>query len=151
MLRALCHASAVRFAVVGLAMTALHLAVFRAVSPFVVAEAANLTAFVLVTQVNFAVSYWWTWSSRRVAGEETVRSVLSRVAAFNGTAAVGFGANAVVFSLAYRVVGTTSMVAAVVATSVSAAASFLLSSLVIFRRRPLPRREPVVVVVAPSR
>ena len=138
MLHALRHASTIRFAVVGLAMTALNLAVFRAVSPLVVAEAANLTAFLLVTQVNFVVSYWWTWSSRRIAGAETVRSVLRRALAFNGTAAVGFGANAVVFSLAYRVIGTTPMVSAVVATAASAVTNFLLSSLVVFRRRSLP-------------
>ncbi|MBB3675581.1 GtrA family protein [Modestobacter versicolor] len=137
MLRALRSATVVRFAVVGVAMTVLHLAVFRLASGWVVAEAANVVAFLVATQVNFAVSYYWTWSSRRTPGRETVGSVLRRAALFNGSAAAGFGVNAAVFSLAYRVIGTTAMTSALVGTVASAGASFLLSSRLVFRRPAL--------------
>lgn len=137
MLRALRRASGTRFALVGLAMTVLHLAVFRLASPWVTAEFANVAAFLLVTQVNFVVSYYWTWSSRRVPGQESARSLLRRAVAFNGSAAVGFGVNAAFFSLAYRVAGTPAMASAVLASAVSAAASFLLSSRVVFARPAL--------------
>ena len=138
MLGSLRHASATRFAVVGLAMTVLHLTVFHLVSGWVVAEAANVTAFVVVTQVNFVLSYYWTWAPRRVAGAETLRSVLRRAALFNGSAALGFGVNAAIFSVVYRVAGLGPMTSALIATVGSAAASFVLSSRVVFASRPLP-------------
>jgi putative flippase GtrA len=146
MLRALCASTGPRFAVVGLAMTVLHLSVFRLMASRSVAEVANVVAFLVVTQINFSLSHYWTWSSRRVAAEETVRAVLRRALVFNGSAALAFSVNAAVFSLAYRGVGTSSMVSALVATVASAAASFLLSSRVAFRLRPLPDAEPVAVL-----
>jgi putative flippase GtrA len=139
MLRALSAArrsAGTRFAVVGAAMTVLHLAVFTAASTRVPVEAANVVAFLLVTQVNFVVSYRWTWASRRVPGREPVRAVVRRAVVFNGSAALTFGVNAAVLSLAYRVAGATPLVSAVVATVVSAGASFLMSSRVVFARRP---------------
>ena len=138
-----------RFALVGLAMTVLHLAIFRTLSQWTVAEVANVGAFAVVTQVNFAVSYYWTWSSRRLVGAETVRSVLRRAVVFNGSAVLGFCVNAAVFSLAYRGLGTSSMTSAVVATVASAAASFLLSSRVVFARPRLVDPDPDTVPVLP--
>lgn len=146
MLSALGRATVARFAVVGLAVTGLHLALFALLSRWTVAELANVVAFVVATQVNFAVSYYWTWSSRRLVGEETLRSVLRRAAVFNGSAALGFGVNAAVFSMAYRVVGMPSMASALVATVVSAAASFVLSSRVVFTA---PAQTTDVVPVLP--
>jgi putative flippase GtrA len=145
MLRTFRRASGLRFVAVGLAMTVLHLAVFRLVSAWVIAEIANVVAFLVVTQVNFVVSYYWTWSDRRV-GKETARSVLRRAVVFNGSAALGFGVNAAVFSMAYRGAGSSPMVSALVATVVSAAASFLLSSRVVFVRPSMPAadRAPVL-------
>ena len=137
MLHALWHARTARFAVVGLAMTALHLAVFRLVSPRAVPEVANVVAFVTATQVNFALSYFWTWSARRPVGQETVGYVLRRAVLFNGSALLGFGVNAAVFSTAHRLAGVPPFQSAVVATVASAAASFLLSSRVVFARRPV--------------
>ncbi len=135
MLRALCRAQTTRFAVVGLAMTALHLAVFQLVLPVTVAEVANVVAFLTATQVNFALSYFWTWSARRPVGQETVGYVLRRALLFNGSAALGFGVNAAVFSTAHRLAGLGPTASALVATVASAAASFLLSSRVVFARR----------------
>lgn len=143
------RAASVRFALVGAAVTVLHLALFTALSGRLVAELANLVAFVLATQVNFAVSYYWTWSARRVRGAETVRSVLRRAVLFNGSAALGFGLNAAVFSMVYRVAGLPSLASALVATVVSAAASFVLSSRVVFRR-PVPVDADVVPVLPPT-
>jgi putative flippase GtrA len=136
MLRVLSRAHGARFAAVGLAMTALHLAVFRLASPWSVPEIANVVAFLTATQVNFALSYLWTWSSRRPVGEETVGYVLRRAVLFNGSAAVGFGVNAVVFSAAHRLAGMPPMHSALVATVASAAASFLLSSRLVFAVPP---------------
>jgi putative flippase GtrA len=150
MLRAARSATAVRFALVGLAITGLHLAVFRLASSWLVAEEANVVAFLVATQVNFAVSYWWTWSGRRLVGTETVGSVLRRAVVFNGTAAVGFGVNAVVFSLAYRVAHTPSMASALIGTLASAGVSFLLSSRIVFARRPLTgQADPIAPLPLP--
>src|SRR4028119_2218574 len=152
-----------RFAVVGLAMTALHLVIFTLVLPWSVPETANVVAFLTAPQVNFALSYSWTWSSRRPPGRETVGYVIRRAFLFNGSALLGFSLNAVVFSTAYRIVGMPPLGgargaparcgltagvfppacrivgmprlgSAVVATAASAAASFLLSSRVVFTR-----------------
>ena len=138
MFRLLYRAATARFAVVGLAMTVLHLAVFRLLLPTSVPEVANVAAFLVATQVNFLLSYFWTWSARRPVDHETVGSVLRRAVLFNGSAALGFGVNAAVFSTALRVVGVTPLQSAVVATGTSAAATFLLSSRVVFaRHRPV--------------
>ena len=149
MLQALWRSPTARIAVVGLAKTGLHLAVFRLVLPLTMPEAANVIAFLTATQVNFALSYFWTWSARRPLGEETVGSVLRRAVLFNGSAGLGFGVNAAVFSTAHRLVGLAPLESAVVATFASAAASFLLSSRVVFVRRPVPAA--VDVPVAPGR
>ena len=135
LLQALARAQTTRFAVVGLAMTALHLAVLNLVLPWTVAEVANVVAFLTATQVNFALSYFWTWSARRSVGSETVGYVLRRALLFNGSAALGFGVNAVVFSAVHRLAGLGPTTSALVATVASAVASFLLSSRVVFARR----------------
>ncbi|RFU21419.1 GtrA family protein [Geodermatophilus marinus] len=137
MLPALWRAHSARFAVVGLTVTALHLAVFVLVSPWSVPEVANVAAFLTATQVNFALSYLWTWSSRRPVGRETAGHVVRRAVLFNGSALVGFCVNAAVFSTAYRVAGMPPLHSAVVATAASAAANFTLSSRVVFTRRPV--------------
>jgi putative flippase GtrA len=151
MLRVLLRARTARFAVVGLAMTALHLAVFQIVLPVSLPEVANVVAFLVATQVNFGFSYLWTWSSRRPVGRETVSSVFRRALLFNGSAALGFGVNAAVFSTAHRLIALAPLASAIVATAASAAATFLLSSRVVFARRPVldaadvaasPRRQP---------
>ncbi len=135
LLRAMLRAETVRFAVVGLAMTALHLAVFQWVLPWSPPEVANVLAFLTATQANFALSYFWTWSARRPVGRETVGNVLRRALLFNGSAALGFGVNAAVFSTAHRLADLGPTQSAVVATVASAAASFLLSSRVVFTGR----------------
>lgn len=137
MLPALVRACATRFAVVGLAMTALHLAVFALLTPWVAPELANVVAFLTATQVNFSLSYSWTWSSRRSRAQETVGYVLRRAVLFNSAAALSLGVNAAVFSAAYRVAEISPMGSVLAATTVSAVTSFVLSSRVVFARRPV--------------
>jgi putative flippase GtrA len=137
MLHALYRARTARFAVVGLTVTALHLMVFQLVLPWSAPEVANVVGFVVATQVNFVLSYFWTWSSRRPVGQETVRRLLRRVALFNGSAALAFGANAAVFSVAYRIAGVSPVGSALMATAGSAVMSFVLSSRVVFTLPPV--------------
>src|SRR4028119_392218 len=157
------HPPRPRSAVAGRPRPALHLVIFTLVLPWSVPETANVVAFLTATQVNFALSYSWTWSSRRPPGRETVGYVIRRAFLFNGSALLGFSLNAVAFSTAYRIVGMPPpggargaparcgltagvfppacrivgmprLGSAVVATAASAAASFLLSSRVVFTR-----------------
>lgn len=152
MLRALCRAPGVRFVVVGLAMTALHLAVLQLVVPVAVAEVANVVAFLVATQVNFLLSYFWTWRDRRPVGRESAGCVLRRAALFNGSATAAFAVNAVAFSAAHRLAALGPSPSALVATVASAAASFLLSSGVVFAHRPLlVAGDPSGPVPAPER
>lgn len=144
MLRRLSAAPVLRFGVVGVAMSALHLVVFHLVAGRLVAELANLVAFLVVTQVNFVVSDRFTWASRRVATLST-RELALRVLAFNGTAASGFALNALAFSAAYRLLGAGDTASAVVGVLAGAGATFLLSSRLVFRRAavaPAPALAP---------
>lgn len=136
MLRRLSSSPVLRFGVVGVAMSALHLAVFHLVVGATVAELANLVAFLVVTQVNFLVSDRWTWASRRGATTSVGAQAL-RLLAFNGTAAVGFALNAVAFSTAYRLLDVPATPSAVVGVLAGAGATFLLSSRLVFRRTPV--------------
>ena len=135
MLRRLSASPLVRFGVVGVMMSALHLVVFHLVAGRTVAELANLVAFLVVTQVNFLVSDRWTWASRRGAAR-TVRTQALRLLAFNGTAASGFALNAVTFSAAYRLLDVPATPSAVLGVVAGAGATFLLSSRFVFRRVP---------------
>ena len=157
-MRALLSARMVRFGIVGTAMTGLHLVLFSLLVPLTTPELANGAAFLVATQVNFVVSYLWTWSSRRPLGQETVGYVLRRAVLFTGAAVVGFGVNAVAFSLAYRLLGFEPLVSAVVATGASATATFLLGARVVFRGPvsavPVPLAEeipPLHAAVLPLR
>jgi putative flippase GtrA len=145
MLRPLSRAPAVRFTVVGLAMTVLHLLVFRALSAVTIPELANSGAFVVATQVNFALSYCWTWSTRRQPGGETPGRVASRAVLFNASASAAFLVNAAVFAAAHRLAAVEPLPSALVATAVSACASFVVSS-----RLTFARSAPVAPLAAPA-
>lgn len=152
MLSALLRAPGPRFVAVGLSVTGLHLAIFRIASGWAAPEVANLVAFLAATQVNFAISYFWTWSSRRRPGDETLGSLTRRALVFNGSAMLGFAVNTAVLSTAYRVVGLPALESAVTATICSAGVTFLLNSRVVFARRAQPRaagEQPRQVFPAP--
>ena len=138
MLRAVCSAPALRFAVVGLTMTGLHLTLFQLLVAGSVPEVANAVAFLVVTQVNFALSYSWTWASRRPAGRHPAPALVRRAALFTGSALVGLAMNTVVLSIAHRIGGLPALHSAVVATAASAVTNFVLASRVVFARRGVP-------------
>lgn len=131
-----------RFAVTGVAMTLLHLAVFRLLTGHVLAEVANATAFVVATQVNFLVSYHWTWASRRSGQTEQLRSVARRALLFNASVLVAFGANTLAFWAVHRLLGVPGTASVLLATVVSAAVSYLVSSRLVFARRVLVAAAP---------
>ncbi|MGQ7297612.1 GtrA family protein [Quadrisphaera sp. KR29] len=139
-----------RFAVTGVLMTLLHLAVFQALSPLVLAEVANATAFVVVTQANFLVSYHWTWASRRTAGREPLRKVLRRAVLFNASVAVAFASNAAAFWAVHRLAGLHPTASVLAATVVSAAVSYLVSSRVVFARASAAARSALVEPAQPA-
>ena len=124
-----------RFLVVGLASTAVHLAVLSVAVHLVVAEAANAVAFGVSAQANFAASYWWTWSSRRGPGRESARRLLRAWVLFHGSALVAFGVNSACFSAAHRLLDAPPLVSALLATAVSCLVSFAVSSRLVFARR----------------
>ncbi len=138
-----------RFALVGLGITGVHFLVLAALLPVVVPEVANALAFVVATQVNFAVSYSWTWASRRGPGREGPRQLARRLGLFNASALVAFAVNAAAFAGAHRLLDTPPLVSAVVATVLSAVVSFVVSSRLVFARRTLaPAPGPVVQLPA---
>jgi len=140
----------VRFLVVGLASTAVHLAVLSAAVHLVVAEAANAVAFAVAAQANFAASYWWTWSSRRAPGRESTRRLLRAWALFHGSALVAFGVNSACFWGAHRLLDAPPAVSALLATAVSCLVSFAVSSRLVFARREvLVLPEAPLVAFAP--
>ncbi|MBF5080296.1 GtrA family protein [Quadrisphaera sp. INWT6] len=124
-----------RFLVVGLASTAVHLAVLSLAVHLVVAEAANAVAFGVSVQANFAASYWWTWSSRRAPGRESAGRLVRAWALFHGSALVAFGVNSACFSAAHRLLDAPPLVSALLATAVSCLVSFAVSSRLVFARR----------------
>ena len=138
-----------RFALVGLGVTGVHFVVLAALLPVVVPEAANALAFVVATQVNFAVSYSWTWASRRGPGRESARQLVRRLGLFNASALVAFAVNAGAFAAAHRLLDTPPLLSAVVATVLSAVVSFVVSSRLVFAQRTLaPAPGPVVQLPA---
>lgn len=140
----------VRFLVVGLASTAVHLAVLSAAVHLVVAEAANAVAFGVAVQANFAASYWWTWSSRRAPGRESARRLLRAWALFHGSALVAFAVNSACFWACHRLLVAPPLVSALLATAVSCLVSFAVSSRVVFARREvLVLPEAALVAFAP--
>ena len=140
-----------RFLVVGLASTAVHLAVLSAAVHLVVAEAANAVAFGVAVQANFAASYWWTWSSRRAPGRESARRVLRSWVLFHGSALVAFGVNSACFSASHRLLEVPPLLSALLATAVSCLVSFAVSSRFVFtRREALVLPEAPLVSFAPA-
>ncbi len=138
-----------RFALVGLGVTGVHFGVLAVLLPVVVPEVANALAFVVATQVNFAVSYCWTWASRRGPGREGLHQLARRLGLFNASALVAFGVNAAAFAAAHRLLDTPPLLSAVVATVLSAVVSFVVSSRLVFAQRTLsPAPGPAVQLPA---
>jgi putative flippase GtrA len=125
-----------RFGIVGFAVTAVFFAIFRSLLIVLSPTRANLTAFVIATQLNFVMSYKWTWVERTSGRPHGAYSVLRRALLFNGTAAIALAANSGAFITSQRALNMTPMGSAALATIASAGASFLLNSRVTFARTP---------------
>ena len=98
---------------------------------------ANLVAFLLSAQLNFALSVVFTWHDRR-SGRLTRRQLLTRWIAFHGSIAGSAVLNQAV-SAAARVVLPT-LEAAMVGIIVAAGINFLSNDRLIFRHRAEPTR-----------
>lgn len=146
MLKSILRDHRTRFAVTGAAMTLLHLAVFRLLSGHVLAEVANATAFVVATQVNFLVSYHWTWASRRTGAAEPLGAVARRALLFNASVLVAFGANSVAFWAVHRLLGASGTSSVLLATVVSAVVSYVVSSRLVFARKVLAPAAPAAAI-----
>jgi cellulose synthase/poly-beta-1,6-N-acetylglucosamine synthase-like glycosyltransferase/putative flippase GtrA len=122
-----------RYAVVGLLCTGFQLVLFTVLlRRSVPSSVANTLAFLLSTQLNFALSHRFTWAHRRGATPLPRRRLLARCLAYNAAAAVGLGVNAAVFFLAHTMLVLSALVSATVAVAASTAVNYLLSSRVIF-------------------
>ncbi len=128
-----------RYAVVGLICTAFQLLLFPMLLRVGVPPvAANTAAFLLSTQVNFVLSYRFTWAHRRGGMRLPARRLAARCLAFNGAASFGLAVNAVAFFALHALVALPPMPSAVAAVAASTAVTYLLSSKMIFIR---PARE----------
>lgn len=122
-----------RYAVVGVMCTGFQLALFALLSRgFQGPLLLNAFTFFVSTQLNFALSYRWTWAARWRGKAETVPAVLRRLLGFNLSALAGLAINALAFFLAHDVAGTAPMVAALVAVVFSTSASYVIGSRVVF-------------------
>jgi putative flippase GtrA len=146
----------VRYAVVGLVCTAFQLALFRLLLRYAVpASAANSMAFLLSTQLNFALSHRYTWAHRHTASPLPPRQLLARCVAYNGAAVLGLGINAAAFYGCHSLLAMPPFAAAAAALTVSTVVTYLLSSRVIFVAvrdaspvRPCPHQPDATAVLA---
>lgn len=123
----------VRFALVGLVCTAFQLGLFRLLLWYAVHPlAANSTAFLLSTQLNFTLSHRFTWAHRRAAGSLPPRELFKRCVAYNGAAVLGLGINAAAFYGCHSLLALPPFTAAVAAVTVSTVVTYVLSSRAIF-------------------
>jgi putative flippase GtrA len=98
---------------------------------------ANLIAFLLSAQLNFALSVVFTWHDRR-SGRLTRGQLLTRWIAFHGSIAGSAALNQVVAAAARLVLPT--LEAAMVGIIVAAGVNFLSNDRLIFRHHPEPTR-----------
>lgn len=98
---------------------------------------ANLVAFLLSAQVNFALSMIFTWHDRH-CGRLTRRQLLTRWVAFHGSIAGSAVLNQAVSAAARAVLPT--LEAAMVGIIVAAGVNFLSNDRLIFRHRAEPTR-----------
>lgn len=121
------------YAIVGLLCIGFQLALFTVLlRRSVPSSAANTLAFVLSTQLNFALSRRFTWAHLRGATPLPRRRRLVCCLDYTAAAVVELGVNAAVFFLAHSLLVLSALVSATVAVAASTAVNYLLSSRVIF-------------------
>jgi len=133
-----------RFGFVGGTCAALQLGIlFGLVHLGLEQHAANILAFLVSTQVNFALSSIVTWHDRR-ATAATRSTVATRLASYNAMALATLLVNQAVFSLAATVAHY--LVASALGIVTAAVINYLVSGRVIFARgrarRPVEAVQP---------
>jgi putative flippase GtrA len=133
-----------RYVLVGVVCTTAQLLAFQALVWAGMASAiANSLTFVLSTQLNFALSDRYTWVHRRRAGSQSARPWAVRCLAFNATAALGLGVNAIAYFGVHHELGLAPLTAAVAAVAASTMVTYVLSSWLVFAVRPHVDVEPL--------
>jgi cellulose synthase/poly-beta-1,6-N-acetylglucosamine synthase-like glycosyltransferase/putative flippase GtrA len=113
--------------------TGFHLVLFSVLSRGMApSTAANTLAFVLSTQLNFALSHRFTWAHRRGGISLPLRRLASRWLGYNGATALGVVVNAVVFYVADVLRELPGMTSAVIAVAASTLVVYSFSSRMIF-------------------
>jgi cellulose synthase/poly-beta-1,6-N-acetylglucosamine synthase-like glycosyltransferase/putative flippase GtrA len=122
-----------RYPIVGLLCTGFQLVLFSVLSRGMApSTAANTLAFVLSTQLNFALSHRFTWAHRRGGISLPLRRLASRWLGYNGATALGVVVNAVVFYFADVLRELPGMTSAVIAVAASTLVVYSFSSRMIF-------------------
>jgi putative flippase GtrA len=115
----------VRFAVVGLASTALYFAALligvRAGAP---ASVAGLIAYIVIMGLNYLAQRWWTFRSKRAHRSSLVR--------FAGTHVVGVGLNTLTLGVLVDALGIALVVGQGVALALVFAWSYLAQKFFVF-------------------
>ncbi len=110
-----------------------------------------MLAFFLATQLNFTLSYLFTWASRRRSVPHASRAILRRALAFNLTACVTLAVNALAFSSLHFGAALPPLGSALGAVAVSMLFSYTTSSRLVFRYRTPRARVRRPPRPAPSR
>lgn len=121
-----------RYAVVGLVCTAFQLLVFAGLHRLMPAEVANAAAFIISTQLNFLLSYRWTWAARLAGANDTRRIAVRRLVGFNLAASAGLLINSGAFIALFRLLHLAANLSAPLAVTVSTCASYVLGSKFVF-------------------
>lgn len=110
-----------KFGIVGVVCTLLQIAILHLLSPFMPEVLASAIGFLISAQVNFLLSYFFTWNdSRRKKGLQFFMTWLR----FNGVVLVGAAVNTAAFALIHLVV--INAVAVILATAISTSCTYLL-------------------------
>lgn len=132
-----------RYAIVGAICTAFHLATFLLLLAVLQPHVANAVAFAIAMQVNFLLSYRWTWSARTGHCSDATRAVLWRLLAFNASGVAVLALNSLSYWTSVAALHLGPVPAAVLALVVSSSAAYVLSSRLLFA----VRRPPIVAAV----
>ncbi len=118
-----------RFALVGLAATAVHLITgITLIALGVAALLANLSAFLTAFGVSFIGHHFFSFAGHGVGARQSVRR-------FAGVALIGFSINQSILAGLLRLIPDWPAPALVVSTGTAAVATYLLSAYWAFRRR----------------
>ena len=129
----------VRFAIVGSICFAIQLGIFHGLDRLVHLYWADLIAFILSAQLNFALSHFFTWGDRQHAERLTVRWIKFNASALLSVSAV----NALAFWL-FVAAGVWAWSAMLLANICSTICTFVLNHFLVFNaeQEPVPDAIP---------